>query len=96
MDAISKYYDFEIIYGQYISIYIYIHCLHLNIGIFVFVFFCVRLQGTTKEAFVANAIQLAFEHYQQFIHHHVAKVVEATTKYRTNMGITFSSSSEED
>jgi hypothetical protein len=36
MDAISKYHNFEIIHGQYIS-YLYIllffHCLHLNVGI---------------------------------------------------------------
>jgi hypothetical protein len=38
MDVISKYHDFEIIHGRYISILIlffYLHCLHLNIGIFL-------------------------------------------------------------
>jgi hypothetical protein len=55
-------------------------------------FSCVRLQGTTKEAFVANAIRLELEHRQLFIHHHATKAVEAATKYRTNMGIPFSSS----
>jgi hypothetical protein len=59
-------------------------------------FSCVRLGGTIKEAFVANAIQLAFEHCQLFIHHHAAKVVEATAKYRTNMGIPSNSSSSEE
>jgi len=43
-----------------------------------------------------QAIQLAFEHYQLFIHHHTAKVVETATKYHSNMGITSNSSSEED
>jgi hypothetical protein len=59
-------------------------------------FSCVRLWGTTKEAFVANAIQLALEHCQLFIHHHATKVIEVVTKYHTNMGIPFSSSSEEE
>jgi len=59
-------------------------------------FFYVRLQGTTKEAFVANVIRLALEHHQLFTHHHVAKIVEAATKYRTNMGIPSSSSSSEE
>ncbi len=67
--------------------------------IFIFLFFCVRFQGTTKEAFVADAIRLTLEHCQLFTPHHVAKVVEVVevvTKYRTNMGITFSSSSLEE
>jgi hypothetical protein len=59
-------------------------------------FFCVKLWGPTKEAFVTYAISLALEHYQLFTHHHAIKVVEATTKYCTNMGIAFSSSSEEE
>jgi len=94
MDALSKYHISKIIYGN-IFPYIYKNCLHLNIGIFFFVFF-VGLHGTTKEAFIANAIQLAFEHCQLFTHHHVAKVVQTTTKYCTNMGITSSLSSQED
>jgi hypothetical protein len=53
------------------------------------------LQGTTKEAFVANAIQLVLEHHQLLTHHHVAKVVEVATKYRTSMGIPSSSYSLE-
>jgi hypothetical protein len=48
-----------------------------------------------KEAFVANAIQLALEYHFLFTHHDVAKVVEITTKYCTSMGIISSSSSEE-
>jgi hypothetical protein len=40
---------------------------------------------------VANAIRLALEHHQLFSHHHATKAVEAATKYRTNMGIPFSS-----
>jgi hypothetical protein len=56
----------------------------------------VRLWGTTNEAFVANAIQLTLEHYQLFIHHHVAKVIEVVPKYCTNMGIPFNSSSLEE
>ncbi len=53
-------------------------------------------EGTTKEVFVVNAIWLALEHHQLFIPHNVAKGKEATTKYRTNMGIASSSSLEED
>jgi hypothetical protein len=56
-------------------------------------FSCVKLQGTTKEAFVANAIRLVLEHHQLFTHHHATKAVEAATKYHTNMGIPSSSSS---
>jgi hypothetical protein len=59
-------------------------------------FFCVRFQGTTKEAFVEDAIQLAFEHCQLLTHHHATKVVEFAAKYRTNMGIFSSSSSKEE
>jgi hypothetical protein len=62
----------------------------------LFLFFCVRLQGTTKEAFVANAIRLAFEHHQLFTHHHAAKVAEVVAKYRTNMGIPSTSLSLEE
>jgi hypothetical protein len=58
-------------------------------------FFCARLQGTTKEVFVANAIRFLLEHYLLFTHHHVAKVTIATTNYRTNMGIAFSTSLNE-
>jgi hypothetical protein len=47
----------------------------------LFLFSCVRFRGTTKEAFVANAIWLALEHHQLFTHLHVTKVIEATTKY---------------
>jgi len=43
---------------------------------FVFLFFCVRFQGTIKEAFVANAIRPALEHHQLFTHHHATKAVE--------------------
>jgi hypothetical protein len=59
-------------------------------------FSCVRLQGTTKEAFVANAIQLALEHRQLFTHHHATIAIEAATKCCTNMGIPSSSSSLEE
>jgi hypothetical protein len=59
-------------------------------------FSCVRLQGTTKEAFVANAIQLALEHHQQFTHYHATKVVDVVTKYRISMGIPFNSSSSKE
>jgi G:T-mismatch repair DNA endonuclease (very short patch repair protein) len=58
-------------------------------------FCCFRLQGTTKEDFIVDAIQLALEHHQLFIHHHVAKVVKVATKYHTNMGIPSNSSSSE-
>jgi hypothetical protein len=68
--------------------------LYFNIGIFSF--FGVRLQGTTKEAFVANAIQLALEHHQLFTHHHATKAIEVATKYHTNMDITSNSFSLEE
>jgi hypothetical protein len=55
-------------------------------------FSCVRLRGTTKEVFVANAIRLALEHHQLFTHHHAAKAIKAA-KYCTNMAIPSSSSS---
>jgi len=45
--------------------------------------------------FVANAIRFLLEHYLLFTHHHVAKVAIATTNYRTNMGIAFSTSLNE-
>jgi hypothetical protein len=35
------------------------------------------------------------QHQQLFTHHHVAKVVEAATTYRRNMGIVFNSFSNE-
>jgi len=56
-------------------------------------FFCVRLWGTTKEAFVAYAIWLALEYHQLFTHRHATKAIETTTKHHTIMGIPFSSSS---
>jgi hypothetical protein len=68
--------------------------LHPNIGIyFVFLFFCVKFQGTTKEAFVIDAIRLALEHRQLFTHHHATKAIEIVTQHRTNMRIVSSSSS---
>jgi hypothetical protein len=44
-------------------------------------FFCVKFQGTTKKAFVANAIQFALEHHQLFTHYHATKVIEVAAKY---------------
>jgi hypothetical protein len=77
-------------------IYICIICiLRLESNLF-FLFFCVTLWGTTKEAFVVDAIWLALEHCQLFIHHHVAKIIETITKYCTNMGISSNSSSLEE
>ncbi len=68
--------------------YIYIlHCLHINIGIYLFIYLFVKLQGTTKEAFVVDAIRLVLEHCQLFTHHHAIKVIEVIPKYHTNMGI---------
>jgi hypothetical protein len=58
---------------------------------FFFIFFYVSFQSTTKEAFVANAIRLALEHHEIFIHHHATKAIEAAAKYYTNMGIDSSS-----
>ncbi len=72
------------------------HCLHFNIGIFFFNKNCVRFLGITNETFVANASWLVFKHCQLFIPHHAIKVVEAITKYRTNMGIISNSSSLEE
>jgi hypothetical protein len=100
MDAISKYHDFEIIMGGIFPYFFFnfknIVCiLTLECNLF-FLFFCVRLRGTTKEAFVANAIRLALEHRQLFTHHHATKAIETTTKHRTNMGIPSSSSSSEE
>ncbi len=63
--------------------------------IFIFIF-CVRLWGTTKEAFVAYAIWLALEYHQIFIHQHATKAIETTTKHHTIMGIPSSSSSLEE
>jgi len=59
---------------------------------FYFLLFCLRFGGTTKEAFVANAIQIVLKHPQLFFHH-ATKVIKVATKYCTNMGIVFSSSS---
>jgi hypothetical protein len=59
-------------------------------------FSCVRLWGTTKEAFVANVIPLVLEHRQLFTHHHVVKAMEAAAKYRTSMGIPSNSSSSKE
>ncbi len=71
------------------NIFLYLH-LFFNIVYILtlesFLFFYVRLQGTTKEAFVVDAIQLTLEHCQLFTHQ-TTKVVEATTKYCTNMGL---------
>jgi hypothetical protein len=81
------------------AVYFYIYIkdivciLTLECNLFL-LFFCVRFQGTTNEAFVVNAIQLAAEHCQLYIHHHAAKVIKVATKYRTNMGIPNSSSLE--
>jgi hypothetical protein len=59
-------------------------------------FFYVRLWGTTKEDFIANAIRLVLEHHQLFTHHHAPKTIEAATKYCTNKGIPSNSSLEEE
>jgi hypothetical protein len=79
MDVISKYHDFEIIHGWFISILIYIYlnivCILTWESNLFFLFSCVRFQGTTKDALVANVIQLVLEHCLLFTHHHVAKVV---------------------
>jgi hypothetical protein len=99
MDVISKYHDSKIIHGRYISILIYIFknivCI-LTLECTLFFFSCVRFWGTTKEAFVANAIELALEHRQLFTHHHLAKAIEAAAKYCISMGIPSSSSSSEE
>jgi hypothetical protein len=58
--------------------------------VFFVLFSCVRFQGTTKEVFVANAIQLALVHFQLFTHHHASKAIKVVAKYCNNMGIPFS------
>jgi DNA-directed RNA polymerase subunit E'/Rpb7 len=49
-----------------------------------------------KEPFVANVIRFALVYRQLFFHHHAAKVVKATIKYCTTMGIFSNSSSSEE
>jgi hypothetical protein len=64
MDAISKYHNFKIIHGQYISylyIYIFFNIVYILTLEFIIIFFFVL-------GFVANVIRLAFEHHQLFIH----------------------------
>jgi hypothetical protein len=79
---------FPYLYFFFVSICI----LTLESNFYLFIFH-VRLRGTTKEAFVAYAIQLALEHRQHLIQNHGTEVIETTTKYHTIMGIPFSSSS---
>jgi hypothetical protein len=80
---------FPYLYSFFVNI-VYILTLESN---FYFYFFHVKLQGTTKEAFVAYAIPLVLEHRQLFIHHHGTETIETITKYHTIMGIPSSSSS---
>jgi hypothetical protein len=58
-DVISKYHNFKIIHGRYISIHLYIYicivCI-LTLKSNLFFFFFVRFWGTIKEAFVVDAI----------------------------------------
>jgi len=85
--------------GIFVYLYIFknIVCiLTLEFIFCFFYFFCVRFQGATKEAFVVNAIRLALEYCRLFTPHHATKFVEVVTKYHTNMGIIFSSSSLEE
>ncbi len=56
-----------------IYIYIYIYYIVCILTLEFNLFFYVRLWGTTKEAFVANAIQLALKHRELFIHHHATQ-----------------------
>jgi hypothetical protein len=63
----------------------------LEFNLFFCFFALVFKAQQIKEAFVANAIQLALEHRQIFIHHHATKTIEATIKYCTNMCIASSS-----
>jgi hypothetical protein len=48
------------------------------------VFGCYRVKETTKEEFVANAIQVEMQHHHFYIICHVAKAANATVTYRTN------------
>jgi hypothetical protein len=42
-----------------------------------------KVQGTTKEEFVANAIHVEMQHYHLYIAHHVAKAMNATIFFQT-------------
>jgi hypothetical protein len=74
MDVVSKHHYSKIIHGRCVSklLFFFLHCLYLSIGIFFFFFlffFNVKIWGTTKKTFTANAIWLAL-HLQLFTHHH--------------------------
>jgi len=40
-----------------------------------------KVQGTTKEKFVANVVQVEMQHHHLYIVHHVAKVTNAIIVY---------------
>jgi hypothetical protein len=46
-----------------------------------------KVQGTTKEEFVANAVQVEMQHHHLYITHHVTKVANIVATYRTKHGI---------
>jgi len=46
-----------------------------------------RVQGTTKEEFVANAVQVEMQHRHLYIIHHVARVANIAATYQTKHGI---------
>jgi hypothetical protein len=53
-------------------------------------FLVIKLQDTTKEAFVVNAVKLTLQHQQFFTQHHMAKVVEVVATYWKNIFYDFS------
>jgi hypothetical protein len=46
-----------------------------------------RVQETTKEEFVANAIQVEMQHRHFYTTHHATRVANATTTYRAKHGV---------
>jgi hypothetical protein len=53
------------------------------LGFNLVVFGCYRVKETTKEEFVANAIQVEMQHHHFYIVCHAAKAANATATYRT-------------
>jgi hypothetical protein len=46
-----------------------------------------KVQGTTKEEFVANAIHVEIQHHHLYTTHHVARATNATNTYQTKHDI---------
>jgi ABC-type lipoprotein export system ATPase subunit len=56
-------------------------------------FFVPRLRDSTKEAFVADAIQFTFQHQQLLTYHHATEAIKVAVTYQKNMSIVFDYSS---